>query len=172
MVQVWKKPRNSNTFDESLLTLKMMANALAVMLNGLMSVRYTTEYFVDRHVKIFLSTCNKFARSHYDDRIAPYWVNTQNFPSLLNLTEQIEHHRLLRGFGDGTRERYIQSVKKILKSMRQSLSYFVKKVIMIQKLSVVQWMNNQMPGWNEYKKGSGEVYNQMYFRYNSYDEVL
>ena len=33
-------------------------------------------------------------------------------------------------------------------------------------------MKNQMPGWKEMKKGSGEVYNRMYFRYNSYDEVL
>ena len=145
-VQVWKKSRNSNTSNESLLNLKIMVNALNVMLNGLMSVRYTTEHFVDRHVKIFLSMCNKFARSYYDDRITPFWVNTQNFPSLLNLPEQIKHHGPLRWYWDGTRERYIQSVKKILKSMQQSSSYFVKKMILIQKLSVVQWMKSKIPG--------------------------
>ena len=122
-IQVWKKPRNSNTSDESLLALKMMVNALAVMLNGLMSVRYTTEHFVDRHVKIFLSTCNKFARAYYDDRITSFLVNTQNFPSLLNLPEQIKHHGPLRWYWDGTNECFIHFVKKLLKSMRQSSAY-------------------------------------------------
>ena len=132
------------------MALKMIINALAVMLNGLMSPRDTTKHFVERHVKIFLSACNRFAKSYYDSTITPFWATTSSFPSLLNLASQVEHHAQLRWYWDGTRERYIQSVKKILKNMRKSGTYFAKKMIMImQKMSVVVWFKKQVSGWNE-----------------------
>ena len=57
-------PIYSNTNKESILALKMMINALSVMVHGLMSPRDTSTYFIDRQAKVFLSCCHKFCHTY------------------------------------------------------------------------------------------------------------
>ena len=63
-----------------------------------------------------------------------------NFVSLLNLREQIEFFGSVRLYWEGSRERFIQVVKAILVSMRRSVSYFVEKMTLIQKLNSFEWI--------------------------------
>ena len=63
----------------------------------------------------------------------PMWWSKSNFISLLNLPDQINFFGPLRFYWDGSRERFIQSVKPWLQHMRQSDSYLVCKLESIHK---------------------------------------
>ena len=104
--KVFCLPTNSNTKEESILALKMMINALHVMVQGLITARDTPTYFINRHVKVFLSCCHKFCKACYSDAVAPFCSATGNFPSLLNLAKKVRNHGKLRWYYDGTTERY------------------------------------------------------------------
>ena len=171
---VFSLPINSNTNEESIMALKMIINALSVMVHGLMTPRDTSTYFIDRHVKVFLSCCHRFCQAYYSDGVTEFWSTTANFPSLLNLAEQVNNHGRLRWYWDGTRERYIQSVKKILKNLRKSPSYFTRKLEMMQKLTVVSWLRVTLPDLDEDDDEMIRNYDEsrMYFRYQSYKEIF
>ncbi len=63
----------------------------------------------------------------YSDGVTQFLSTMGNFPSLLNQAEQVRNHGRFRWYWDGMRERYIKSVKKILKNLCKSPSYFTKK---------------------------------------------
>ena len=171
---VFSLPMNSNTNKESILALKMIINALSVMVHGLMTPRDTSTYFIDRHVKVFLSCCHKFCQAYYSDGVTEFWSTTANFPLLLNLAEQVKNHGRLRWYWDGTRERYIQSVKKILKNLCKSPSYFTRKLELMQKLTWVSWLRVTLPDLDEDDDKMIRNYDEsrMYFRYRSYEEFF
>ena len=106
-------PESTNTSKDSLKCLQQMIHALNVMICMLMSPRDPTPSVIDRHIKIFLSCCHRFAVSYYDISVEPFWANTGNFPSLLDLADQITLYGPIRWYWEGTKERFIQSVKKV-----------------------------------------------------------
>ena len=93
---------------------------------------------IDVHLKLLLSCCNHFVKSYQEKKQIPFWSTKENYLSLLNLAEQVAEFRSLRWYWDGTRERYIQTVKKDLVEMRRSTSYFHTKMIKIQKIVVMR----------------------------------
>ena len=44
----------------------------------------------------------------------PFWANTGNFPTLLCLAEQRRRHGPIRLYWEGTSERFIQKLKRVL----------------------------------------------------------
>ena len=127
-----------------MLAIRQLLNALHVMISLLMSPRNVKPDIIDRHIKIFLSCCDRFSKSYYERGTDAFWANTGNFPSLLDLAAQIECMESLRWYWEGSNERFIQTVKTVLISMRKNASYFKKKLALIQKLNVLKWIGKNI----------------------------
>ena len=159
----------SNTTKGTWLAMRQMIASMHVMIALLMSPRDPMVSVIDRHIKLFLSCCNRFTHLFYDQNSIPFWATTSNFPSLLNLAAQIKKYGPIRWYWEGTRERYIQTVKKVLVSMRKTTPYFVRKMIILQKLTTMDWMGERIRKESAKEK---KDYPRMYFRYESLGEIM
>ena len=63
---------------------------------------------------------------------------------MLNIAAQIKKYGPIQWYWEGTRECYIQTVKKVLVSMRKTTSYFVRKMIIMQKLTTIAWLKETL----------------------------
>jgi len=162
-----KMPESDIVANETLVAIKQMIHSMHVMVSVLMSPRDPCINTIDRAIKIFLSCCDRFVRHYYDDDTEPFWASTGNFPSLLNLPQQIEFFGPLRLYWEGVRERYIQSVKCVLKSMRKTTSYFQVKLTLIQKLTLMSWLQQQVRNTNQKARSDPG-----YYRYPNREEVV
>jgi len=84
---------------------------------------------IDVHVKLCLSCCDRFGKSNQEKGTKPFVSTKGNYLSRMNLAEQVAEFGSLRWYWDGTRERYIQTVKTDLVVIRCSESYFNTKMI-------------------------------------------
>ena len=148
--------------------MRQMLIALHVMVALLMSPKDPIVDVTDRHIKIFLSCCQRFNSLYYDGNDEPFWSLKSNFVSLLNLASQIPEYGPIRWYWEGTCESYIQTVKKVLVSMRKTTSYFMRKMEVMQKVTTISWLKDKLR-----KNGGRErsQYPRMYHRYESLDEV-
>ena len=161
--------RQSSTMSSaSLVSIRQMLSSLSVMISLLMSSRDPDVTLIDRHIKIFLSCCQRFCDLYFSSDTKPFWANTSNFPSLLNLPSQIERFGPIRWYWEGTRERFIQTVKKVLVSMRNSNSYFVRKLEVMQKITTMWWISDRL---RKQSKGPKKEYPRLYYRYESMEEI-
>ena len=94
----------------------------------MMSPRQHEEIEIDNAVKLFLSCCHQFAKNYWEEEVEPFWSRTGNYPTLLCLPAQQRRHGQVRGYWEGTSERFIQALKKELVSMRRNAAYFGKKM--------------------------------------------
>ena len=136
-------PSTALVSNETFPALQQMINALHVMISMLMSPHNHDVDLIDAHIKVFLSCCNRYERVITGNSLSagiPHWAKKGNFVSLLNLREQIEFFGSVRLYWEGSRERFIQVVKAILVSMQRSVSYFVEKMTLIQKLNLFEWI--------------------------------
>ena len=163
-----KLSASTNTTKGALLSMRQMLISLQVMVALLMSPEDPDVDLIDRHIKIFLSCCHRFTQLFYDKDEEPFWAKTSNFPSLLNLAAQILKYGPIRWYWEGTRERYIQTVKKVLISMRKTNSYFLRKMVLMQKLTTMAWLKDKLRKSHKKKK---KEYSRMYFRYESLEEI-
>ena len=163
-----KLRQSSNSSKGALLSMRQMIISLQVMVALLMSPEDPDVDLIDRHIKIFLSCCHRFTQLFYDKNNTPFWARTSNFPALLNLASQIRKYGPIRWYWEGTRERYIQTVKKVLISMRKTTSYFVRKMILMQKLTTMAWLKARLR--RKQKKGKKD-YCRMYYIYESMEEI-
>ena len=154
----------TNTTKNTLLALRKLLVLLQVVTALLMSPREPAVEVINRHMKVFLSCCHRFCQLHYAAGKVSFWAAaTSNFPSLLNLPTQIKKYGLIRWYWEGTRERYIQTVKTVLVSMRKTTSYFVRKMEAMQKLTTMAWLKGQIGR----RKGArhSRYIGRNYFRY-------
>lgn len=163
-----KLRESSNISKGTLLSMRQMLIALHVMVALLMSPKDPIVDVTDRHIKIFLSCCQRFNSLYYDGNDEPFWSLKSNFVSLLNLASQIPEYGPIRWYWEGTCESYIQTVKKVLVSMRKTTSYFMRKMEVMQKVTTISWLKDKLR-----KNGGRErsQYPRMYHRYESLDEV-
>ena len=139
-----KLPENLITSTVTLWAIQQLLNSLHVLLSLMMTPRKQDPRILDAHVKLFLSCCQKFATSYYSAEVVPFWATTGNFPSLLNIPGQVEYFGPVCWYWEGSRERYIQTVKCVLVSMRKTTSYFEKKLGLIQKLNIMNWLRDDI----------------------------
>ena len=158
---------STNTPKYALVVLRQMLVSLQVVTALLMSPREPAVDVINRHIKVFLSCCHRFCQRHYTDNTVPFWATISDFSSLLNLAAQIKRYGPIRWYWEGTRERYIQTVKTVLVSMRKTKSYVVRKMVVMQRLTRMAWLEDQMG-----KKGKRNAhYARNYFRYKTIDEM-
>ena len=152
----------TRTSEETLVSIQQLLNSLHVMVSHLMSPRDPDVEKIDLSVKIFLSCGHRFVRSHYSPETVPFWASKGNEVSLLNLASQIKYRGPIRLYWEGTRERFIQTVKKVLCSLRKSASYYERKLCLIQKLNTVHWLREDIR-----RKGKRPSPYKGYYRYDS-----
>lgn len=160
-------PESSDTTEDTLHAIRQLLNALHVMTSLLMSKREIDPDIIDQHIKIFLSCCDRLSESHYGRHDNVFWVEKGNFVSLLNLPDQIRQFGNLRLYWEGTRERYIQNVKKILVSLRQTSSYIAKKLAYLHRLNLLGWFKEELSK----SKPRPRTGNDNFHRYASMDEL-
>ena len=160
-------PARSNTSLETTHAIQQMFHTLHVLVCILMSPRDPEADEVDEHVKLFLSCCHKFARSYYEKQVTPFWAKTGNFPTLLCLGEQRKRHGPIRWYWEGTSERFIQQLKKALKSMRRSPQYFQRKLANMYKTNVMDGLDEKL---NE-RENSERRSTRMYYQYDSVEQI-
>ena len=142
-------PERCNTSNESQAAIMQLLQALFVLISMLMSTRNVIGQVVEEHVKFFLSTCHRFCRSYFQKNSTPFWANTGNFPTLLCLGDQINRFGPVRLYWEGTRERYIQELKKHLVGMRRNPEYFSGKLCLMYRTNVMNWIREKMSSSND-----------------------
>ena len=163
-----KLKETTNITQGALLSMRQMLIALNVMVALLMSPTDPNVDVIDGHIKVFLSCCHRFTMLYFDGSKEPFWATTCNFPSLLNLPTQISEFGPIRWYWEGSRERYIQTVKKVLISMRKTISYFMRKMVVLQKLITMAWLKDKL---RRKERRATTKYTRMYFRYESIEEI-
>ena len=58
-------PERCNTSNLTIVAIMQMLNAMFVLVSMLMSPRNVVHHAIDRHVKIFLSTCHRYCRGYF-----------------------------------------------------------------------------------------------------------
>ena len=138
----------------------------------LMSPRDPLAPEIDEHVKMFLSCCHRYSRSYYDKDVRPFWANTGNFPTLLCLAEQRQRHGPIRWYWEGTSERFIQQLKKVLVSMRKTTEYFAGKLSRMYRTNVMDWLDEELSKEiNSTSRKSTRRTPRMYYQYKTLDEI-
>ncbi len=108
---------------------KCMIQTSFVLVSHLMSRTSTSTTDLKEIIKIFLSACHKFDQEFgYSDNNIPFWFKKSNFVSLLNLPQQIDEYGPLYLCWEGSKERYIQYVKPMLKNKRKTVTFLLTKV--------------------------------------------
>jgi len=166
-------PERTNTSIQSQHAIQQMVHSLHVMICILMSPRNPGAEEIEEHVKIFLSCCHRFSRSYYDRSEVPFWARTGNFPTLLCLAEQRRRHGPIRWYWEGTSERFIQKLKKVLTSMRRTTQYFEGKLKLLHKTYTMEWYDGQLRQEANREAGTETTFrkNRNYFQYTSKHDI-
>jgi len=166
-------PTRMNTSPETNPANQQLFHLMHVMMCVLMSPRDPLAPEIDKHVKMILSCCHRFSKSYYKGDEKPFGANTDNFPTLLCLADQRRRHRPIRLYWEGTSERFIQKLKRVLTSMRRTTQYFSGKLTLMYKTNVMEWLTDQFKKensddkTNEHNQWVGKMYNQ----YVSLEEI-
>lgn len=161
-----------NTSSNTIAAIRQMVQSLHVLISILMSPRDPSPDEIDEHVKLFLSCCHRYSRSYYDENTLPFWANTGNFPTLLCLAEQCRRHGPIRWYWEGTSERFIQQLKKVLASMRKTHQYFAGKLKLMYRTSVMNELVDELR--SEVAKiphVPRQRVPRMYYQYSSLEDI-
>jgi hypothetical protein len=164
----FEPPAASNLSRETCYAIRQILNSLHVMTSMLMSKTNIDCDEIDLHIKVFLSCCDRLSKSHYAGNVEPFLFAKSNFLSLLNLPEQILNYGHLRLYWEGTRERFIQCVKKELKNHRKTTSYLEKKLSLLQKLYSLEFIMDQLQSDDDEMIQTGNI---NFYRYSSREEI-
>ena len=163
-------PQRTNVNDRVLPAIIRMIHSLHVMVCMLMSPKDNTETEIDNAVKLFLSGAHQFSKEYWNDDVEPFWSRTGNYPTLLCLPAQQRRHGPVRWYWEGTRERYIQTLKKELTSMRRNAQYFGKKMVNLYTNNVLDWENDRLFRDNPLAKIASRPL-RMYYQYPNWSDV-
>ena len=163
-------PDNTNTSEQSVTGAKQMLHSLHVLICILMSTDDPNDTEILNHVKVFLSCCHRFARCYWDKSVEPFWSKTGNFPTLLCLADQRKRHGPVRWYWEGTSERFIQQLKKVLESMQRSQNYFARKLSVMHRRTAFRWIRDNISETTE-ENASDTGTTRNYYQYGSIDEI-
>jgi hypothetical protein len=163
-----EKTKDGNTIFKTLHALAQVLHSLDVIVCLLVTPRDSLVGLIDTHVKLFLPCCNRFEESYRGKDQIPFWSTKGNFLSPLDLAQQIEDYGSFQWCWDGTREQYIQTVKKGLVALKMPSSYFEAKMVQIQTRVVMKWLKKEV---REGKKSGKRTYNNNHCRYKSLKEI-
>ena len=165
-------PESSFTSKASEVAIMQMFQSIHVLISNLMSPRNVAAPQIDGHIKLFLSCCHRYCRVYFAHDVKPFWANTGNFPTLLNLAEQRARFGPIRWYWEGTNERFIGELKKYLVSMRKTPQYFMGKLSLMFKTNVMDKLKESM---ERYINGDEDEIKQrtpnMYYQYKDLEEV-
>ena len=131
---------NQNDYKHEIDSFELLHHTCLCMISRLMTPNSVPKKEVDDYIKIFLSILDIGERLIFTESASDmFWYQRSNFLSLLNLPDQIERFGSVRNYWEGSRERFIQFIKPLMKSTRESTSYLK---IQFEKLNKGQLINN------------------------------
>ena len=129
---------NKDEYKHEILSFELLHHACLCMITRLMTPHSIEKEEIDDHIKIFLTILDIGERVTFTDSTnGMFWFQRSNFLCLLNLPDQVERYGSVRKYWEGSRERFIQFMKPLMKSTRETASYLK---IQLEKLNKGQLM--------------------------------
>ena len=126
-------------FETEKLSFEYLHHTCLCMISRFMTSQKVSILDIDNHIKVFLSILDLFERVTFintsDDML---WFRRSNFLCLLNLPQQIDHFGSLRKYWEGSRERYIQEIKPLMKHTRETTSFLKIQFEKLNKYSLLR----------------------------------
>ena len=129
-----------NDYDHEKQVFKYLHHSCLCFISRLMTSQSISKETIEDHLKIFLSVldlCERLTFTESDKDM--FWFKRSNFLSLLNLAHQVDRFGSVRKYWEGSRERFIQEIKPLMKHTRETTS-FLK--IQLEKLTKFQLLRN------------------------------
>ena len=131
---------NKDEFKHEIISFELLHHSCLCMISRLMTSHRVTKIEIDDYIKIFLSVLDLGERVTFTEALSGmFWFQRSNFLCLLNLPEQVDRFGALRKYWEGSRERFIQSIKPLMKHTRDSTSFLQ---IQLDKLNKTQLTRN------------------------------
>ena len=131
---------NKDEFEHEIMSFELLHNTCLCMIARLMTPQIVSKSELEDYIKIFLSILDLGERLTFTESLSGmFWFQRSNFLCLLNLPEQIEQFGDIRKYWEGSRERFIQEIKPLMKATRETTSYLK---IQLEKLNKNQLMRN------------------------------
>ena len=131
---------NANDYNHEIQSFEMLHHTCLCMISRLMTPYSVPKTELDDYIKVFLSVLDIGERVTFTDSSTDmFWFQRSNFLCLLNLPEQIKRFGSIRNYWEGSRERFIQFIKPLMKSTRETTSYLK---VQLEKLNNGQVIDN------------------------------
>ena len=126
-------------FIQEKLSFEYLHHACLCMISRLMTTQKVSILELDNHIKVFLSLLDLCERVTFiNDEAGMFWFRRSNFLCLLNLPHQIDRFGPLRKYWEGSRERYIQEIKPLMKHTRETTSFLKIQFEKLNKYSLLR----------------------------------
>ena len=122
-----------DTTMEQVIALTQVLHSFTAMVYSVMCKDKTHKKRYGILIRIFLTCCSRFCKVYYNGSVKEFWSNKQNFPSLLNLPDQIEKFGHLGLSWDATFEACLGGIKDLLKSARKNPESLLPRMVLLQK---------------------------------------
>ena len=138
-------PVEDTRHTEMLHRLDQLTASLVICASTLMTtedeqtVREQQACRIENSVRLFLSSMEAFDKRAFPSRVKEMWRGKGNFVSLTNLVWIYLLYGSLRGYWDGDKERFIQSVKPVVRGgIRQSGTWMKNKVTQVYETQALK----------------------------------
>lgn len=151
-----------------LLCLRRLSNVYSAMISLLMRLEPVDAEDLDEHIKLFLSCVIDYERSlKGTNRYESIVFTKGNFLSMLNLSEQLLYLGQSRLIWEGNSEFYISKIKDDIDHVRQSYTFFERKLRKHQQRLAIKFLRNQM----NKESGAKEWSAKRFHRYKSAEVI-
>ena len=123
---------------------------------------------IDDYIKVFLSCVDEVS----EDKQNPWWWRKGNIVSFLNFRKQIDVYGHLRLYWEGNRERFIQSIKPLLKGGRESTSYLKLKLEELYKITSFREMLSSTNIQGQWTHSPSYTRHKPIYCYPSYEALM
>ena len=131
---------NRDEYKHEIISFELLHHTCLCMVARLMTPHSVSRLEIEDYIKVFLTVLDLGERLTFTDSSnGMFWFQRSNFLCLLNLPKQIERFGSVRKYWEGSRERYIQYIKPLMKSTRETASYLK---IQLEKLNKSQLLDS------------------------------
>ena len=135
-------------FTSRLDDLKRLLSSCHIMICGLMCKQTLPKERLDVSIKIFLSCCHFFCIQYFQEaggrELTEFWFTKSNFMGLLNIPDQFDYYGKFRNYWDGSFERSVQSLKRVVrKGFRRTDNAMKSKMIRLHKYNAMDYIRSQ-----------------------------
>ena len=115
---------SKDDYEHEILAFESLHYTCLCMISRLMTLEKVSTDEVGDYIKLFLTVLDLCERITFTESSSGmFWFQRSNFLCLLNLPQQIERFGSIRKYWEGSRERFIQEIKPLMKHTRETTSF-------------------------------------------------